>query len=277
LDKTLHKQFIKCKYCNSGKIVKYGTFQGMQRYFCKDCRRKFADNDSLPKMKTPVWIISLALSCYFDGMSLAAVQREINQRHGAYYAQSSIYNWIVRFSGEAVRQARVFQPMTGGEWFLSKTPVTAGDRQLWFLDVFDTDSRYLLASRLSETGSAREAIELLDSINISRKRRRVHPVAVNLAGIDAEEIPGVKTERGITGRFLFRQAEETIRKQFAAPLKNRRDVVHSFKNKARAQNLNDAWKAHYNFLAENIIPARKNETPPVKSWENIIEQSIIKV
>jgi transposase-like protein len=33
--------------------VKYGTFQGMQRYFCKDCRRKFADNDSLPGMKTP--------------------------------------------------------------------------------------------------------------------------------------------------------------------------------------------------------------------------------
>jgi len=98
----------------------------MQRYFCKDCRRKFADNDSLPKMKTPVWIISLALSCYFDGMSLAAVQREINQRHGAYYAQSSIYNWIVRFSGEAVRQARVFQPMTGGEWFLSKNSGNCG-------------------------------------------------------------------------------------------------------------------------------------------------------
>jgi len=100
-------------------------------------------------------------------MSLAAVQRN-QPAPRAYYAQSSIYNWIVRFSGEAVRQARVFQPMTGGEWFLSKTPVTAGDRQLWFLDVFDTDSRYLLASRLSEQGSARETIELLDSINISQ-------------------------------------------------------------------------------------------------------------
>jgi hypothetical protein len=105
VDRVIHKQSVTCKFCSSPDIVKYGTFHGMQRYFCKSCRRKFADNDALPKMKTPIWIISLSLNCYYNGMSLAAVQREINQRHGAYYAQSSIYNWIMRFSGEAVRRA----------------------------------------------------------------------------------------------------------------------------------------------------------------------------
>ena len=31
---------IQCKYCNSPNIVKYGTYEGIQRYWCKDCKRK---------------------------------------------------------------------------------------------------------------------------------------------------------------------------------------------------------------------------------------------
>jgi len=57
-----------CKYCNSTNVIKFGTFQGIQRYWCKDCKRKFADNRALPKMKTDMNIISAALSCYFGGM-----------------------------------------------------------------------------------------------------------------------------------------------------------------------------------------------------------------
>ena len=54
---------MNCKYCQSANIVKFGTFQGIQHYWCKDCKRKFADNEALPKMKTDVKVISAALSC----------------------------------------------------------------------------------------------------------------------------------------------------------------------------------------------------------------------
>lgn len=33
-----------CKYCGSPNVVKFGTFEGVQRYWCKNCERKFADN-----------------------------------------------------------------------------------------------------------------------------------------------------------------------------------------------------------------------------------------
>jgi len=45
--------FIKCKYCNSPNIVKFGTYKGVQRYFCKDCKRKFKNDDSLLYGKVP--------------------------------------------------------------------------------------------------------------------------------------------------------------------------------------------------------------------------------
>ena len=48
---------IICKYCGAANVIKFGTFNGIQRYWCKDCRRKFVAG-TLPKMKTDTKIIS---------------------------------------------------------------------------------------------------------------------------------------------------------------------------------------------------------------------------
>lgn len=79
---------ITCKYCQSPNVVKFGTFQGTQRYWGKDCKRKFADNKALPTIKTPVADISSALSCYFGGMPLDAIQTQ-----GRLYGQ----DWATTF------------------------------------------------------------------------------------------------------------------------------------------------------------------------------------
>jgi len=81
---------IMCKYCGSPNVVKFGTLEGIQRYWCKDCKRKFVNNDALPKMKTPITSIADALSCYYGGMPLDAIQRHLNQQHGIYLAESAI-------------------------------------------------------------------------------------------------------------------------------------------------------------------------------------------
>jgi hypothetical protein len=44
---------IACKYCGSKNVIRYGHFRGIQRFWCNDCQRKSADNDTLPNMQTP--------------------------------------------------------------------------------------------------------------------------------------------------------------------------------------------------------------------------------
>ncbi len=44
---------IRCKYCGSLDVVKFGTYKGVQRWWCKDCKRKFAGIDTIPKMQLP--------------------------------------------------------------------------------------------------------------------------------------------------------------------------------------------------------------------------------
>src|SRR3990167_63997 len=61
---------IICKFCGSGKhIVRYGTYKGIQRYFCRNCERKFSDTDSPEKMRYPSVQISSAITMFYEGMS----------------------------------------------------------------------------------------------------------------------------------------------------------------------------------------------------------------
>ena len=283
MDRSIHKQSVRCKYCNSTNIVRYGTFQGMQRYFCKNCQRKFADNDALPKMKTPIWIISLALNCYYDGMSLGAVQKEINQRHGAYYAQSSIYNWIIRFSEDAIRQAKSFQPKVGDIWLLCITPAGTGNHQLWFLDIFDINYKFLLASHLSETKTEQGVIAFIKSTLFTTQNTLNSPITVILSDtFDSDELTKKVNESELPDNLILRKTDAISMEPFGKLLKKRNDVVHSFKNINKSQILTGAWLLHYNFFSGNdktghTPPAQKMGKTPFKTWKDIISQSSIKI
>ena len=277
LDRYIHKPSVNCcKYCNSTNIVKYGTFQGMQRYFCKNCRRKFADNDAIPKMKTPVWIIALALNCYYDGMSIEAIQKEINQRHGAYYAQSSIYNWIIRFSTEAVRQAKAFQPVVSDRWLLTITPVTTCIHRFWFLDMFDIDSEYLLASRLSETGSKQEIINFLETTHTKARKTLNHPVSIFIPdNISNYESIDIITGKNMVKPYWIVKADKRRIEEHDKLLKKRTGLIRRLNNINNVQSFTAAWQIHYNFLTDNIASrlTRKSGMSLFLNWTDIITHS----
>ena len=281
MDKIVRVQSDRCKYCNSGNIVKFGTFQGMQRYFCKSCHRKFADNDALPKMKTPIWIISLALNLYYEGMSPGAIQSEINQQHGAIYAQSTIYNWIIRFSEEAVRQAKSFQQETGDKLFLGITTAGTIHHRFWFLDVFDTNSKFLLASCLSETGAEQEAIGFILSYLFTGLKKPDIPFLVVLSdAFNIDSFTKKEKELELQDKVKFVKADKTMQGQFDKILKKRARVVHSFKRIDKARTLTESWRLYYNFIAGNnargrVSPAQKTGKIPFRKWKDVISQSSI--
>jgi len=61
---------IVCKYCQSPNVIKYGKYKAVQYYYCKDCKRKFAGLDTIPKMQYSTSKIADVLNMYYEGMSL---------------------------------------------------------------------------------------------------------------------------------------------------------------------------------------------------------------
>ena len=56
---------VHCLDCDSTATVKYGTYKGVQRYWCKICKNKFKADGTLFHMKTPTNQISSALNLYY--------------------------------------------------------------------------------------------------------------------------------------------------------------------------------------------------------------------
>ena len=72
---------MKCKYCGSENVIKYGKSEGKQ---CISVRivNKFVDNVAFVKMRTKDKIIVTALDLYFEGLSVRKVQRQIAKIFG---------------------------------------------------------------------------------------------------------------------------------------------------------------------------------------------------
>ena len=75
---------VNCKYCQSENVIKYGKYKDVQNYFCKDCRRKYAGIDTIPKMQYSTSKVADAISMYFEGMSLKEIRRNFIQQHNGY-------------------------------------------------------------------------------------------------------------------------------------------------------------------------------------------------
>jgi len=270
---------LKCKYCGSPNIIKFGTFQAIQRYWCKDCKRKFADNRALPTMKTPIEHISTALSCYFGGMPLDAIQRHLQQQFGVYYSEMGVYNWIRRFSQEAVNRVADFQPIVGDTWIADETVLKVGGRNIWFFDVIDEKTRYLLASRLSASRTTKEAALVMNEAKRkagkSPKRIIIDKLAAYIDGIDL--VFGADTKHVQSKPFTDVNSTNVI-ERFHGTLKDRTKVVRGFKNMDTARLLTQAWLVHYNFFKEHttlgdVPPAVRMGATPIKDWAEVVGQT----
>jgi len=266
-----------CKYCGSTNVVKYGTHNGIQRYWCKDCKRKFADNRALPEMKTDTKIISAALSCYFGGMPLDAIQRHLDQQYHRYYTEMGIYNWVKRFSKEAVNKIKNFKPITGDTWIADETMLKVGGKKVWFFDVIDEKTRYLLASRLAQSRTIKEAALVMNEARRTAGKSPKRIITDRLAAY----IDGIEYVFGGSAKHVqskpFTDVDSTnIIERFQGTLKDRTKIMRGFKNLKTAELLTDAWLIHYNFFKEheslgNIPPAQKmGLITPFKNWAEVV-------
>lgn len=268
---------IYCKHCGSNTVVRFGTRKGTQYYFCKDCKRKFVP-DTLFKMKTPTKIIASALGQYYGGMPLDSIQRQLQQDYNLSMSELGIYKWVVRFSQQAVEQAKSFKPKVGDVWLADETVLKVGGKNMWFWDLIDEKTRFLLASRLSYSRTTKDAQALMqqayERAGKAPKRIVTDKLAAYLDGI--ERVFGADTQHIQTSPFGNDGDSTSIIERFHGTLKERTDVVRGFKNPAMAKLLTDAWLVHYNFFKEHttlgdIPPAQKMGIPvPFEDWNGVL-------
>jgi transposase-like protein len=138
---------VVCKNCGSNAVIKYGTYKDVQEYFCKNCQRKFK-NDNLPfHTKVSNQYVNAVLNMYYAGISTNKIRSALRDTYDYFPSKHSVFNWLERYSSLASKQSNAEHPKVGSNWIVDETTiVTYRGIVTRILDVLDIDTWYLLAS-----------------------------------------------------------------------------------------------------------------------------------
>lgn len=268
---------IHCKHCGSTDIIKWGVREGRQVYQCKACNRVFVYNNAISGMRYPVEQIATAVGLFYDGLSIDAIRRQIDSIFHVYPSDSTVYDWIVRFSEKATNEARFVNLKVGDTWVADETVLDIGGKNVWFWDIIDDDTRFLLASRVSFTRTTKDAQRLFE---LASKRANKVPATVITdklyAYLDGVELTfGGDTEHIRSKGFTVNPNTNLI-ERFHGTLKARTKVMRGLAHVESAITFTDGWLVNYNFFRPH--ESLGNKTPadaakadfPYKSWKDVI-------
>lgn len=234
----------------------------------------------ITKMKTPAKQIASALGMYYGGMSLDAIQQQFRQDYDTDMSESNYWNWVKRFTKEAIRQCKDFKPEVGDTWVADETYMKLGRRKVYFWDIIDSKTNYILATHVSFTRSGRDAKRLMER---AEKRAGKTPKMVvtdklksYIVGI--EDAYGANTKHIQGGPFKFKVTGESTAKieRFHKTLEQRTEVFQKYNDIDTIRLLTSGWLINYNFFKQNkgcgnIPPAQAmSKVVPCKDWNDIV-------
>jgi len=229
-------------------------------------------------MRYPPDQIATAINLYYDGLSIDAIRRQFDKLYNVYPSDSTIYEWIVRFVKEATEKVKITNIHVGNTWIADETVLKIDEgKDVWFWDILDSDTRYLLASHMSKTRTTKDAQSLmLKALSVADKAPQTIITDKLYAYLDGIELVfGGDTEH-IRSKGFRVEPNTNLIERFHGTLKARTKVMRGLRNIQTARIIMDGWLIHYNFFRPH--EALNNKTPaevakadfPYKSWLELI-------
>ena len=267
---------VVCKYCGSSNIVRYGTYNNVQRWWCKDCKRKFKEDDTLFHMKTPANQVSSALNMYFEGMSHRVIRRQLELEHKNSPSSATIYEWVDKYTDIGLEATKNLKPKVGNTFICDETMLEIDGKNVWLFDYIDADTRFLLSSRLAYSRTTHDARMLLEEAAKKAGKTPKYVVTDKLrAYIDGMELAfGADAEHIQSRPFTVKDSTNLI-ERWQQTLKMRTKVMRGLNDINTALQFLDGFIIHYNYLRPH--EALKGKTPAevadidydFKSWSDI--------
>lgn len=280
--KTIHegKKVIQKHIRYIGKSSRSGVSGGVSRAVNIPAQEEIAKPARIHKMKTPAKQIASAMGMYYGGMSLDAIQQQFRQDYDNDMSESNYWNWVERFTKEAIRQSKDFKPVVGDTWVADETYMKLGKRTVYFWDIIDSKTNYLLASHVTFRRGGREAKQLM---KLAEQRAGKTPKVVitdklksYIVGV--EEAFGADTKHKQGGPFKFKTSGESTAEieRFHRTLEQRTKVFQKYQSIDNIRLLTDGWLINYNFFKQNegcgnIPPAQAmSKVVPFKDWNDVV-------
>lgn len=280
----LEENKMTCKYCNSENVTKKGIRHNKQTYKCKDCGHIFVPNGKFSRMRNEKNIVVAALNFYYDGLSMRKTQRNLEQVFGEKVSQVTILNWIKKYS-QLVKEYMISEvPQLSGLWHEDETMLNCEGRSIWFWEMIDEDTRFMVASHLSNTRTFEDTVSIFKK---GVQQSKVRPRAVFVDGSHVYKSAFNKvfyTMRKDTRVELVQRvgikARETnnIVERLHCTLKDRTRCMRGLKSYDSTKLLLEGWSVHYNCVRPHIslggkTPAQAARMNVPNNWKGLIDEA----
>lgn len=172
-------EVYECKFCGSNNIVRYGkgTKQAKQYYHCKACGKTFVADTVTRNMWFNPQVVTMTLDLYYKGVSLRGIQDHLNQIFNVQLnSHATILNWIKKYEKLIGEYVKTLKPELSGQWHVDEMKVKFGGNWKWLWNVMDKDTRYILASNITEkreVNDARQVFALAKEMAKGQRPERV--------------------------------------------------------------------------------------------------------
>ena len=157
--------FKLCKYCDSGNLIKRGFRKNktgnIQKYQCKDCKKRFALNVGFEAMRYDDTIITGALQIYFSGISVRKIADHYEML-GTDVSYKTIYNWVVKYSKSISEYLKNITPRLSTWVRADEVWLNVSGKQKYLFASICDDTRFWIAKDLADTKFQHNADHLLE-------------------------------------------------------------------------------------------------------------------
>jgi len=265
----LEEPSLVCKFCSSSRVVKRGfrkTQQGkVQRFFCKDCKRKFVVNDGFEKMKSTPQTVTIALDLYFKGISLRSITDHLKQFYGTEVSHVAVFKWIKKYVKLMKEYVDQLVPRVSVIWHSDEMTLkirSEGMRWLW--NVMDNESRFWLASEITEK---REIVDARNVLAEAHQLAKIRPMAIVTDGLRSyqhaitKEFHTMKAPRTQHVRVpnIRHHSNNNMVERLNGTVRARNKTMRGLDSEPTAQTIIEGMRIYYNFIRPHM--ALNGKTP----------------
>jgi transposase-like protein len=282
-----------CPLCGSTEWVKDGLRKNkngvIQRFQCKACSHRFVTNYGFQKMKNNPKIITLVTDLYFKGISYRKIVDHLKQFYGLKISHAALIRWIQKYVQLMKTYVDSFAPQTSGIWHTDEMTISLKENKQmdWLWNLMDNDTRFLLASQLSQKRGIEDAREVFAEAKALAKTMPSFVVTDGLRAYqDAfnKEFFTLRNPRTIHVRLagLRKETNNNVIERLHGTVRERTKVMRGLGNENSAQTIIDGNRIYYNFIRPHI--ALNGLTPAEMAginlelqdnrWLSLIRQSI---
>jgi len=277
-----------CPQCQSNRIVKRALRRNVrgvtQRYWCKACNHRFVVDLGFSRMKANPQVITASLDLFFKGVSLRKIVDHIKQFYNLKVNASTVLRWIQRYTELMDEFAKNLVPKVSDKWHADETVENVNGKNRWLWNLMDSESRFLIASRLTKGRTDLDARNLfLDGLDRTNKAPQTIVTDGLVSYVNAYDATlkykGVKHIR--KPRFIDLANNNRI-ERLHSTMRERTKVLRGFDSDSTASDRMQGYRTYYNFLRPHM--ALNGQTPAQAAnleldlngnrWKSLIAQSV---